>query len=77
MDGATEIWRCGGRLGNLDLSHDARYPILLPKGHQFTSLVIRRAHQRVLHSGVKDTLTEIRSRYWIPRGRGAVRQFIG
>ena len=39
--------------------------------------MIRRAYQRVLHSGVKNTLTEIRSRYWIPRGRGAVHQFIG
>ena len=39
--------------------------------------MICRAHQRVLHSGVKDTLTEISSRYWIPRGRGAVHQFIG
>ena len=77
MEEATGIWRCGGRLGNSDLSYDAQYPILLPRGHQFTLLVIRRAHQRVLHSGVKDTLTEIRSRYWIPRGRGAVRQFIG
>ena len=28
------------------------------------------------HHGVKDTLTELRSRFWIPQGRSLVRQFI-
>ena len=30
-----------------------------------------------MHSGIKDTLTEIRSKYWIPQGRAFVRRFIG
>ena len=71
------IWRCGGRLHNADLPYDVLHPILLPKDHLFTVLVVRRAHQRVMHSGIKDTLTEIRSKYWIPQGRAFVRQFIG
>ena len=28
------------------------------------------------HSGVKDTLVEVRSSYWIPQGRAFVRQYI-
>ena len=70
------VWRCGGRLGNSDLPYHTKYPILLPRSHCFTLLVVRRAHQRVQHSGVKDTLTEVRSRYWIPQGRAFVREYI-
>ena len=70
------VWRCGGRLQNAELSFDTRHPIILPKDHPFTLLIVRRAHERVVHSGTKDTLTEIRSRYWIPQGRSLVQQFI-
>ena len=30
-----------------------------------------------MHSGIKDTLTEIHSKYWIPQGRAFIQQFIG
>ena len=70
------LYRCGGRLGNSDLPYSTRYPILLSRDHPFTVLVVRRAHQRVSHSGVKDTLTEVRSQYWIPQGKAYVRQYI-
>ena len=53
------IWRCGGRLGNSDLLYLTKHPILLPRSHRFTLLVVRRAHKRVLQSGVKDTLAEV------------------
>ena len=71
-----EIWRCWGRLGNADLPFNTRYPMLLPKTHRFTELVVRRSHLRVLHSGAKDTLTKLRSKFWIPGGRSLVRQLI-
>ena len=41
----------------------------LPKSHPLTSLVVKQAHERVFHNGVKETLAETRSKYWIPRGR--------
>ena len=61
---------------NADLPFNTRYPIRLPKTHRFTELVVRRSHLRVLHSGAKDTLTELRSKFWIPGGRSLVRQLI-
>ena len=67
------VWRCKGRLGNADIPYSARYPVLLHKRHHLTLLIIRDAHQRVMHNGVKETLTEIRSRFWIVRGRQLVR----
>ena len=70
------IWRCGGRLQNSDLPYATKYPVLLSRGHPFTTLVIRDAHERVYHNGVKETLTEIRAKYWIVRGRSLVRTII-
>ena len=70
------LWRCKGRLENAELSYSSCYPIVLPKDHYFSLLIVQRAHHRVSHSGVKDTLTELRSRFWIPQGRSFVRQFI-
>ena len=70
------IWRCRGRLGNSDLPYNTKHPLILPKDHLFTGLEVRRAHHCVIHFGVKDTLTEIRSRFWIPQGRALVRSII-
>lgn len=70
------IWRCGGRLQNVDLSFSAKHPILLNKKHCITALIVRSAHQRVQHNGVKDTLAEIRSKYWIIGGKSLVRMLI-
>ena len=70
------ILRCGGRLKNAPIRRDARFPIFLPKSSHFTHLAINDCHLKVLHSGVKDTLTQLRSKFWVPKGRQAVRDAI-
>ena len=72
----NQMWRCGGRLQNADLSFSAKHPILLNKRHHFRSLIVRSAHGRVQHDGVKETLTEIRAKYWIIEGRSLVKSLI-
>lgn len=67
------IFRCKGRLVNADLTEAARQPILLPKGERFTYLLVEETHKDVLHSGVSQTLSSIRQRFWIPSGRATVR----
>ena len=57
------ILRCGGRLKNAPIPYDARFPIFLPRCSRFTYLVINDCHFKVLHNGVRDTLTELRSRF--------------
>eukprot|EP00794_Sanderia_malayensis_P006386 gene6386-biopygen5285 len=54
----NEIWKCTGRLENSDLSVEAKYPIFLPKSHEFTELVVLDCHRRVTHDGVRSTLVE-------------------
>ena len=71
------ILRCGGRLQNAGLSHDQTHPVLLNANHPLTRLAVLQAHDTVCHNGVKETLTELRSRYWIIRGRQFVRKIVG
>ena len=59
--------RCKGRLEYSDLPPETREPIILPKEHQLTLLQIQQCHIRVLHSGVRCMLTELRSRFWVPK----------
>ena len=72
----VKIWRCRGRLGNSDFPYNTKHPIILPKDYPLTRLVVQRAHHCVVHSGIRDTLTELRSHFWIPQGRALVRSFI-
>lgn len=64
--------RCKGRLNNSDLNVETRNPILLPRDHPLTTLVIRQCHSNVLHNGVKETLLELRSRFWVVKGRSYI-----
>ena len=75
LDGSGII-RCGGRLKNAPISKDTRYPILLPRHSHFTYLVVKDCHERVMHNGIGDTLTELRARFWVTRGRQTVRKVV-
>ena len=67
------VWRCGGRLHNANLPFETKHPVFLDSHHHFATLIVRDAHARVQHDGVSETLTELRDRYWIVRGRSFVR----
>ena len=68
--------RCLGRLENSDLDEYARRPFILPKEHGLSNLVIKDCHTRVHHSGLRASLAELRSRYWVPRARQVVKKLI-
>ena len=70
------VVRCQGRLGNSELMNSAKYPISLDTSHHFTTLVVWSCHNKVLHGGVKETLAELRSNFWIVRGRYFVRKLL-
>ena len=70
------ILRCQGRLANSSLTYDTQFPILLPKEHYVSHLIIWNCHKRVLHNGTKETLQELRSRFWIVRGRQLVKRIL-
>ena len=66
------ILRCNGRLSNAHISYSTKYPILLPRNNHLTTLIVREAHERVGHDGVKEVLVEIRRKFWVVRGRSLV-----
>lgn len=63
------------RLQNSELPEFVKHPILLDKKHYFTKLVVKDCHARVLHNGMKETLTQL-SWYWIAKGRQFVRKLL-
>ncbi|XP_029171355.1 uncharacterized protein LOC114940771 [Nylanderia fulva] len=48
--------------------------MIIPAASWLTRLVIDSCHRRTLHGGVQLTLGLLRLRFWVPRGRTAVKQ---
>ena len=67
------IMRSLGRLGNAVDSNVADSPIILPPKSHLCDSIVRQAHERCLHGGTGDTLTHLRRRFWIPKGRQVVK----
>ena len=65
------VLKCKGRLNNSALP-----PILMPAKHDFVRLLIGGVHNAVKHSGIKGTLTTLRERFWVLRGREAVKRIL-
>ena len=59
------ILRCSGRIQYSSLPYDSKFPMLLPNGHYFTKLIIAKSHEQVSHNKVQETLTQLRSRFWV------------
>ena len=70
------VMRCKGRLQFAGLLFEVQNPALLPRGHHYTNLVVKEAHELVLHGLVSMTLAEVRQRYWIPKGRQVVKKVL-
>ena len=71
------ILRCRGRIDNaVNLPYSTKHPILLPNNHPLTTLYIHQANARVLHNDMKETLTELRSRFWVIKGRSVVKRIL-
>lgn len=68
--------RCRGRLHKATLPYHPRFPAIISRKHQFTVLMIKRSHSKVMHNGLKETLTDLGSRFWVIRGRQTVRDVI-
>ena len=70
------LLRVGGRLGNAPVVEDARHPVILPRHGEVTRLVILQEHIKSGHAGVEHTLNELRQKYWVVKGRTAVKQLL-
>jgi len=66
--GNDNLLRVGGRLEQSHLHYNTKHPILLPKDHVITRLIIQEAHHSTLHGGSQLVLNQIRQHYWIING---------
>ena len=69
--------RCDSRLKYAEfLSHDARFPIILPRKHQVTKLIVKYFHEEGNHaSGTNQTLAVLSTRFWIISGHEEIREW--
>ena len=67
---------CQGKLENSYLVSETRYPVILPQDHKFAEVVIIMCHCNVRHLKVNATLTELRGRFWVTKGRQSVKKVI-
>ena len=51
-----EIIRCHGRITESFLPYDTKHPILLPRDHHITRLIVLRSHVEVMHNQSKGDL---------------------
>ncbi len=66
------LLECRGRLMNSEILP----PVLLPKDHKITRLIVKGIHEENLHMRVGHTLAQVRKRYWIPHGRVLVKNVL-
>ena len=70
------LLRVGGRLVEAPVRESLKHPILLPYKHHVTHLIIEHYHCMVGHMGQESVLSALREKFWIVKGRSAVRQVI-
>ena len=58
------------------MEYDAKYPIILTKNSKFTELVVKHDHKLVFHNGVRETLNQIRTKFWITKPRNYITRII-
>ncbi|CAK9799110.1 hypothetical protein ANTPLA_LOCUS1901 [Anthophora plagiata] len=72
----SALIRVGGRLKHAPISYSCKHPILLPRNHHVTDLIIRNEHFNHWHAGIQATLNAVRQRYWPIDGKNLTRKLI-
>ncbi|XP_065118880.2 uncharacterized protein [Paramisgurnus dabryanus] len=74
FDDVIELIRVGGRLRQISqLEEDAIHPIVLDSRHPITKLIIKEYDNQLHHPGPDRVFAELRRKYWVLRGRAAVK----
>ena len=56
------------------LPYYTRFPMILPRGHWVTTLIVKHYHEKGYHaSGTNQTLADLSSRFWIIAAREKIR----
>ena len=72
------LLRLKGQFENAALDYDEKHPLILRslENSFFTKLIILDSHERVLHHGIETTQSDVRSNFWIVKGRKAAKSVL-
>ena len=70
------LLRVGGRLQRGGFSYEKTHPLILPRRHELTGLLVLQHHQDGMHRGYNYVLARLRERFWIIGGTGTVRHYL-
>ncbi|XP_062533363.1 uncharacterized protein LOC134202365, partial [Armigeres subalbatus] len=59
--------------GAIFVPYDTKFPIILPKGHRLTNLIVEWYHRIYLHGNHETVINEVRQRFHVPCLRSLVR----
>ena len=67
------VLKKSGRLQESLMTEEEKHPIILPPDHHLTQLLAEDMHRQLCHAGTQQVLSSLRDKFWILRGRQAVR----
>ncbi|XP_052756313.1 uncharacterized protein LOC128201929 [Galleria mellonella] len=70
------LLRVGGRLSKGNLTYDVKHPILLPRNHRLTTLIIEEYHHRFMHPGMQTLKNLLSQEFWILSSKRAIHAVI-
>ncbi|CAC5383130.1 unnamed protein product [Mytilus coruscus] len=70
------LLRVGGRLHESNMPMESKHPVILPKNHHLSDLILRHIHLELKHSGRNHMLSRLREKYWIVNAPTAIRKLI-
>ena len=70
------LLRVEGCIEENPASYDLKHPVILHYKHHLTDLIIKDHHLKVGHMGKESVLSSLRQKYWILKGRSAVRRVL-
>ena len=62
------------RLGLADIAWEAQHPIILPRKHEVTRLIVERLYKDNDHPGTNQVLASLSARFWLPGAREVIRK---
>ncbi|XP_037929892.1 uncharacterized protein LOC119664680 [Teleopsis dalmanni] len=65
------LLRVGGRLLNAPISHDSKFPLLMPKNCHFINIYLRHLHLNNCHAGPKALGSILRQKIWLVNAKAA------
>lgn len=68
--------RVGDRIQASNQPFEQKHPILLPKGHEITELIMDQYHRDHMHAGPQALLSIIRQKYWPENGKRLAHEIV-